>query len=272
MFARRTLILGALTSIPAALWARVSGLTLINIGGETMNAVVHRAESRGAADHGWLKSHHSFSFASYYNTERMGFGLLRVLNDDQVAPKKGFGTHPHQNMEIVSIPLSGALQHKDSEGNEGIIKHGEVQLMSAGTGVYHSEYNASQEEDVRFLQIWVLPEKENIAPRYDQKLFDVSKRQNRWQTVVSPIGSDEDAVAINQQAWFSMTDLDQGQEISYSQKGSGTGVYLFLLEGELKVGQEVLTRRDAIGLADASSVKIKAEKASQVLAIEVPLA
>ena len=271
MFARRTFILSSMASLPSLFWTRASGQILSKVGGKNMKTVIHRASSRGRADHGWLKSHHSFSFASYHNPKRMGFGLLRVLNDDQVATSQGFGTHPHQNMEIVSIPLSGALQHKDSEGNEGIIKHGEVQLMSAGTGVFHSEYNASKQEDVKFLQIWVFPEKQNITPRYDQKQFDVAKRKNQWQTVVSPMDKSQEGVKINQQAWFSMTDLDQNKEIEYSSKNPNTGIYLFLLEGELKVANEQLTSRDAIGLEDVSSIRIKAEKASQVLAIEVPL-
>lgn len=236
-----------------------------------MKTVLHRADTRGVADHGWLKSMHSFSFGQYYNPERMGFGLLRVINDDQVAPSQGFGTHPHQDMEIISIPLSGALKHKDSEGNEAVIKHGEVQLMSAGTGVFHSEYNASESEDVKFLQIWVMPEKLGISPRYDQKAFDMSERKNNWQTVVSPMDKNDTGVKINQQTWFSLVDLDEGNEIEYHNRTANNGVYFFLLEGELSLTGETLKKRDAIGITDVSQVSLKAQKSSQILAIEVPV-
>jgi len=236
-----------------------------------MKTVLHRADSRGFADHGWLKSKHSFSFASYHNPVRMGFGKLRVINDDSVAPGQGFGTHPHQNMEIVSIPLSGSLKHKDSEGNEAIIKHGEVQLMSAGTGVYHSEYNAKDDEDVNFLQIWVLPEKLGIKPRYDQKVFDVNERRDKWQTIVAPMGKDSASVEINQQAWFKLVDLSPNKEIEYQTKKPNNGVYFFLLDGELEMAGETLGRRDALGISESSNFKLKAIKESQVLAIEVPM-
>lgn len=237
-----------------------------------MKTILHKADSRGIADHGWLKSKHSFSFASYYNPERMGFGLLRVINDDQVAPSKGFGTHPHQDMEIISIPLSGALKHKDSEGNEGIIQQGEVQLMSAGTGVFHSEYNASETDDVKFLQIWVMPEKLKIAPRYDQKKFALEERVNQWQTVVSPMDKEGEAVKINQQAWFSITDLEKGKELEYKVKDSKNGVYFLILDGEAKVADQNLETKDGLGVIDADSVLLSANHNSKVLAIEVPMA
>lgn len=236
-----------------------------------MQTVIHRADERGAANHGWLKSKHSFSFASWYNPERMGFGQLRVINDDQVAPAQGFGTHPHQNMEIISIPLSGSLKHKDSEGNEVIIKHGEVQLMSAGTGVAHSEYNASDTEDVNFLQIWVLPEKMNIKPRYDQKQFEKSERQNKWQTVVSPMDKEGTGVKINQQAWFSLVDLDKAKDITYKPHNKKNGVYFFLLEGELSAAGENLNKRDALGVINASEISLTAKSDAKVLAMEVPM-
>jgi redox-sensitive bicupin YhaK (pirin superfamily) len=241
--------------------------------GETkMETVLHTSDSRGAADHGWLKSKHSFSFASYYNPSRMGFGVLRVINDDQIAPSSGFGTHPHQNMEIISIPISGALKHKDSEGNEAVISHGEVQLMSAGTGVYHSEYNASDTEDANFLQIWVMPEKENITPRYDQKKFDVAARKNKWQTVVSPLDKNDEGVKINQQAWFNLADLDSSQGLLYKMNNEKNGVYFFLLEGELEVGEQTLNARDAIGVIGQTKINIKAKSNAKILAMEVPLA
>ncbi|MGB0452910.1 MAG: pirin family protein [Bacteriovoracaceae bacterium] len=236
-----------------------------------MKKSLHRANTRGIADHGWLKSKHSFSFASYHNPERMGFGLLKVLNDDQVSASQGFGTHPHQDMEIVSIPLKGALKHKDSEGNQAVIRHGEVQLMSAGTGVFHSEYNNSEVEPVEFLQIWVMPEKLEIAPRYDQKSFDTEGRTNQWQTIVSPMDNSETGVKINQQAWFSLLDLKQNNKVNYQLRKPTNGVYFVLLEGELSVADERLNSRDALGLEDISSVPLTAHSDSQILAIEVPM-
>lgn len=174
-------------------------------------------------------------------------------------------------MEIISIPISGSLKHKDSEGNEAVIKDGEIQLMSAGSGVYHSEYNASEKEDANFLQIWVFPEKKGITPRYDQKKFDVSERQNKWQTVVSPMDKNDTGVKINQQSWFSLVNLEQGKEIDYQIKNSNNGVYFFLLEGELSLANETLNDRDALGIVDAKSVTLKANKNVKVLAIEVPI-
>lgn len=236
-----------------------------------MKTTIHKADSRGNADHGWLKSKHTFSFASYYDPNRMGFGLLRVLNDDIVAPSQGFATHPHQNMEIVSIPISGALKHKDSEGNETVIKHGEVQLMSAGTGVLHSEYNDSNKDPVNFLQIWVLPEKKDIAPRYDQREFPEEKRRNQFQVVVSPMDKGLDGIKINQQAYFSLADLDEGKQLSYTLNKDGYGVYFFIIEGIVEVNGERLDKRDAMGVSDVSSVQLLAHKYSKILAIEVPL-
>jgi len=177
---------------------------------------LHKADTRGIANHGWLNSHHTFSFASYFNPERMGFGTLRVINDDVVAPSMGFGTHPHQNMEIISLPLRGALKHKDTMGNSHVIKKGEVQAMSAGTGVSHSEYNNSKTEDVNFLQIWVMPKKLNIAPNYSQKEFSAEQRKNKFQLVVSPDGR-ENTVSINQDAFFSLSDLKEGKTIEYKE-------------------------------------------------------
>jgi hypothetical protein len=236
-----------------------------------MKLTVHKANTRGLADHGWLKSAHSFSFASYYNPERMGFGLLRVLNDDQVIANEGFGTHPHKDMEIVSIPLSGSLKHKDSEGNDTVIRHGEVQIMSAGKGVFHSEYNNSETEDVNFLQIWVMPEEKRIKPRYDQKKFDISERKNKFQTIVSPLGSDAEGVKINQQAYFSLVDLDEGEKLSYKNHNPENGIFVFLLEGKALVANTELERRDAAAIEDALSVELSANEEIQALIIEVPM-
>lgn len=240
--------------------------------GETkMKQLLHKASSRGAANYGWLKSAHSFSFAHYYNPERMGFGLLRVLNDDFVSPGRGFDTHPHRDMEIVSIPLAGSLHHKDSEGNEQMIKHGEVQLMSAGTGVLHSEYNGSDSEDVNFLQIWVMPEKRGIKPRYDQQFFPKEERQNKFQTVVSPIGSNESGVKINQQAYFSLLDLGNDKSVNYKSKLAGNGLYVFVLEGQVKVSDYELSKRDALAISDNNEIKLEASSDAQILLIDVPL-
>ncbi len=235
-----------------------------------MNAIVHKSESRGSADHGWLKARHTFSFANYHDPERMGFGALRVLNDDIVAPSMGFSTHPHQNMEIVTVPLVGALQHKDSVGNESVIRHGEVQLMSAGKGVRHSEFNASQQEPVNLLQIWVLPEKLNIDPRYEQKRFNAEGRANAWQLVVSPMDKSLEGVKINQDAYFSLGDLEAQRTLVYTPYQAQNLLYLFVIDGDVMVESQALKRRDAIGLSDFTSIEIKAQTNSQLLAIEIP--
>lgn len=237
-----------------------------------MKTILHKADTRGAANHGWLKSYHSFSFASWHNPERMGFGLLRVINDDQIAPGTGFGTHPHKDMEIISVPLSGALAHKDSEGNEAVITHGEVQLMSAGTGVFHSEYNHSENEDTKFLQIWVMPEKMSIKPRYDQKKFSPDDRKNKFQEIVSPMDKEGHGVKINQQAYFSLIDLDQNNEAEYKLKNPNHGVYVFLLDGKLNAADEALEKRDGLGVMETESFKLSAKESSRVLLMEVPLA
>lgn len=236
-----------------------------------METVLHKAHTRGMADHGWLQARHSFSFASYHDRERVHFGALRVWNDDIVAPGKGFGTHPHDNMEIVTVPLQGALAHKDSTGNSEVIHQGEVQIMSAGSGLTHSEFNASQTEPVNLFQIWVFPDKKNIQPRYEQKMFDEAGRQNQWQLLVSPTQEDQEAMWINQEAWFSRTDLSNGSNIDYTFKGGHHGAYLMVIEGEAEIGGETLSRRDAIGIADTQSFTIKANEDTQLLLVEVPL-
>lgn len=235
-----------------------------------MHKIIHRADSRGVADHGWLYSRHTFSFASYYNPERMGFGKLRVINDDIVRGDGGFGTHPHDNMEIVSVPLSGALRHRDSMGNTHVIRAGEVQIMSAGSGLTHSEYNDSASEPVNFLQIWVLPAERDITPRYGQRAFEPAARRNRLQTVVAPEGADA-AVPINQQAWFSLGDFDAGHTASYALKRPDNGLYLFVIDGQVEVAGETLGTRDAIGITDAGHLAVSAQQACQLLLIDVPM-
>jgi hypothetical protein len=242
----------------------------INLEEPTMKKIIHRADSRGLADHGWLKSYHTFSFANYYNPERMRFGLLRVLNDDSVAGGEGFGKHPHDNMEIISIPLKGSLEHQDSMGNKSVIQPNEVQIMSAGTGVKHSEYNHSKTEEVKFLQIWVFPKENNIAPRYEQKVFSEQERKNQLKLVVSP-GREDGALWINQDAYFSLGDLEQGVSINYKIKKEGNGVYLFVLEGTVDAAAESLNRRDGLGISESNSFDIKATSAAKILLMEVPM-
>jgi redox-sensitive bicupin YhaK (pirin superfamily) len=237
-----------------------------------MNTILHKANTRGKADHGWLKSHHSFSFANYHNPDRMGFGQLRVLNDDIVQPKMGFGTHPHQNMEIISIPLSGALSHKDSMDNKRAITVGEVQVMSAGTGLQHSEFNDSKTDEVNFLQLWIQPETQNVTPRYEQKKFDETKRHNNFQTVVSPQNNIiDDALGIHQQAYISLGNFDEGKAINFKLQDASHGIYLFLLEGEISVGNETLETRDAIGIWDIETLQISTNTTSKILVVEVPM-
>lgn len=234
-----------------------------------MKKTIHRAESRGHADHGWLNAHHSFSFANYYNPERIRFGTLRVLNDDIVQPGEGFGTHPHDNMEIVTIPLRGELAHKDSTGNKEVIRPNEVQIMSAGSGLTHSEFNNSKTEEINLLQIWVFPKERNIKPRYDQKVFNPEERINKIKTVVSP--SDKDALWINQNAYFSITSIEKEKAVNYEIKSKGNGLYVFLIEGKIEIAGETLGKRDAIGLEDLKDIEIKAAEKSEVLLIEVPM-
>ena len=211
-----------------------------------MKTILHKSESRGHANHGWLDTYHSFSFANYYNPERVRFGALRVLNDDIVAAGEGFGTHPHDNMEIISIPIRGDLEHKDSMGNQGVINTGELQAMSAGTGIFHSEFNKNKDKDINFLQIWVLPNKKNVKPRYEQiSLVDIEKSDEFYQ-VLSPNPNDQ-GVWIQQNAWFHMGDLSEGWEGSYELKDKHNGVYFFVIEGSLTVAGQKLNKRDGRG-------------------------
>jgi redox-sensitive bicupin YhaK (pirin superfamily) len=235
-----------------------------------MKTIIHPAAERGIADHGWLKARHSFSFSSYYHPEKIQFGALRVLNDDTIAPGMGFGKHPHDNTEIITIPLSGGVKHGDSMGNEGIIKPGEVQIMSAGTGVIHSEHNASSSETLNLFQIWIMPELRNIAPRYDQKQFEVSDRLNKFQTLVSPEKSGS-TLWINQQAWLSLGKFDKASSVNYNLHIPNNGVYVIVVSGELEVAGQLLGERDAIGVSDVSVIKLKFLKETEVLMIEIPM-
>ena len=238
----------------------------------TMNSIIHRAETRGHANHGWLDTHHTFSFANYYNPERMHFGVLRVLNDDRVAAGMGFGTHPHDNMEIISIPLEGDLEHKDSMGNVSVIKNGDIQVMSAGTGITHSEYNRNKNSEVRFLQIWVFPNKKNVTPRYDQITLKDLDRHNKFQQILSPYPEDE-GVWIHQNAWFNLADLEKGKSIEYNMKDPRNGLYTFLLNGKIKINDNELNKRDGIGLWSVDGVlKYEGLENSQILTMEVPMA
>ena len=232
--------------------------------------VLHKSNTRGHAQHGWLDSKHTFSFAGYYDPERMHFGVLRVLNDDTVAAGMGFGTHPHDNMEIISIPLEGDLEHRDSMGNVTVIRKGDIQVMSAGTGIQHSEYNKNKDKEVKFLQIWIFPNKKNVQPRYDQITLNEQDRHNRLQQILSP--DPEDAgVWIHQDAWFHLGKLDRGIEITYPLKKQGNGVYLFLLSGALQADQQQLALRDGIGIWDTSEIKLTATADCEVLLMEVPM-
>ena len=236
-----------------------------------MKTKLFLADSRGYADHGWLKSSHSFSFASYYNPNQMNFGALRVLNDDWVAPSMGFGSHGHRDMEIISIPLSGDLKHRDNMGNETIIRSGDIQVMSAGSGVEHSEMNASESEPVAFLQIWIFPKVKNVTPRYDQLTLKVEDSTNRWQQIVSPNKEDE-GVWIHQDAFMYLNHLDSQSSTTYTLKSAANGVYLFVIEGEVTVEGEPLRRRDAIGISEANKFTLSAQTNAKLLAIEVPMA
>ncbi|SEH71159.1 hypothetical protein SAMN02927937_00995 [Paenimyroides aquimaris] len=231
--------------------------------------IIHKADTRGYADHGWLKSYHTFSFAGYFNPERVHFGALRVLNDDYVAAGRGFGEHPHENMEIVSIPLEGKLSHRDSTGSAGVIQKGEIQFMSAGTGVTHSEMNDSQTEAVKFLQIWIIPNKINITPRYGQMEYQL--KDNELKTLIQPTAT-EGTLRLQQDAWFKMAKFNAGEEISVNIENPDTnGMYIFILNGSLEINGNQLTTRDAIGIWETDKVQIKINQNSEFLMIEVPM-
>jgi redox-sensitive bicupin YhaK (pirin superfamily) len=234
--------------------------------------IIHRADTRGYANHGWLESYHTFSFANYYNPERIHFGVLRVLNDDRIDAGIGFGTHPHENMEIISIPLEGDLQHKDSMGNTAIIRQGDIQVMSAGTGIQHSEFNPNNDQLTRFLQIWILPNKKNVTPRYDQLTLDPNKSKNQLQQILSP-NSDDEGVWIHQNAWFHLGNFDKQVTTDYQLNNPANGVYAFVLEGSFELNGEILQRRDGMGLSGPELISIKSlVDKSSLLLMEVSMA
>lgn len=237
-----------------------------------MQKVFHPAHERGTANFGWLKANYSFSFANYFNPKRVKFGRLRVLNDDTIAADKGFGEHPHKNMEIVTIPLKGALKHQDSMGNSTVINTGEVQVMSAGTGVKHSEFNPDKEQETNLLQIWVHPEKKHVEPRYGQEKFSAEELKNKLLNVVSPKDdNDGKALWIHQQAYFNLGELETGKKITYNLHKSGHGIYCFLISGEIEIANETLNPRDAIGIWDCDDITIDVKKTAKLLLIEVPM-
>ena len=237
---------------------------------KTMNTVIHKAETRGNANHGWLNSNHTFSFANYHNPERMNFGVLRVLNDDRVQAGMGFGTHPHDNMEIISIPLEGDLEHKDSIGNVAVIKEGDVQVLSAGTGITHSEYNKNKDKEVKFLQIWVFPKEKNVSPRYDQISIRDIEKENKFYQVLSPSKEDQ-GVWINQDAWFNLGKFSKGSRDQYKIQKPGNVVYVFVLEGDVEINGEQLSLRDGMGIWDAESINLMANSDARVLLMDVPM-
>ena len=236
----------------------------------TQNTVLHKANTRGHANHGWLEARHSFSFANYYNSDRMNFGVLQVLNDDRISPSRGFGTHPHDNMEIISIPLEGALRHKDNMGNGAIVRDGDVQVMSAGKGITHSEYNHHNDQDMKLLQIWLLPNRHNIAPRYDQISIKDIEVENELYQVLSP-NPDDQGVWIYQDAWFHLGRFSQKETLKYQVKKKGNGVYAFIIEGQAKIAGQQLDRRDGFGIWDVNNFEITAEPDSRILLMDVPM-
>jgi len=235
-----------------------------------MNTVLHRADSRGHANHGWLDTYHTFSFANYHNPERMHFGVLRVLNDDRVTGGRGFGTHPHNNMEIISIPLEGDLEHKDSMGNMAVIREGDVQVLSAGTGIYHSEYNMNQDSEVKFLQIWVFPNKKQVEPRYDQISVRDIEKENQFYQILSPY-KDDQGVWIHQNAWFSLGKFSKQTKVDYKLRFSNNGVYAFILEGKASIQGQELNKKDGFGLWDTDNISVSAEEDSKILLMEIPM-
>ncbi len=236
------------------------------------NTVIHKANTRGTADHGWLQANFSFSFANYHNPDRMHFGVLRVMNDDIIAAGMGFGTHPHDNMEIITIPLEGALEHKDSMGNGAIIQYGDIQCMSAGTGIQHSEFNPNQNKHANTLQIWMFPNKKNVTPRYDQLTLDKTKSVNTLQQILSPDPHDE-GVWVHQDAWFHQGVLDNNFAGKYTIKRKGNGVYIFVIKGDITINGHALNKRDGIGIWDTDSIEYISNTAdTEILLMDVPMA
>ena len=234
------------------------------------NTVLHKADTRGNANHGWLNAYHSFSFGSWYNPDKIQFGTLRVLNDDTVAGGMGFGTHPHDNMEIITIPLEGHLAHKDSMGNTEVIRNGDIQVMSAGTGVQHSEFNPNEDKQTKLLQIWVFPNKRNVEPRYQQITLNPEDRNNKLQQILSP-NHDDDGVWIHQDAWFHLGKFEAGKTIIYHIKKEGNGLYFFNLKGEVAVNGQELSDRDALGITNFKTLEIKSNTNAEFLLLEIPM-
>ena len=235
-----------------------------------MKKVIHKSDTRGSADHGWLKTNHTFSFAGYYNPDRIHFGVLRVLNDDIIAGGTGFGTHPHDNMEIITIPISGALEHNDSMGNHGVINAGDVQVMSAGSGIEHSEYNANDEIDASILQIWLFTKTKDVEPRYQQISLDKTKMQNNLLQIVSP-NPDDEGTWIHQNAWFFMGQFEKEQELQYRLKKNGNGVYIFVVDGEIEIDNVKMSKRDGIGIWDTESLTLQIAENSKILLMDIPM-
>ena len=235
------------------------------------NTIFHAADTRGHADHGWLNAHHSFSFAGYHDPSRIHFGALRVLNDDIVAPGMGFGKHPHDNMEIITIVLDGALEHKDSMGHTQAIHPDEVQVMSAGTGVFHSEYNHNKDKAVNLLQTWLFPNKKNVQPRYDQRVFPAAERVNQWQAIVSPIDNDDPGMKIHQDAWIYRSTIEAGKSLEYNLHSADNGIYLFMIDGSATTEGHTLNKRDAIGISETGKITIDATADTEVVLFEVPM-
>ena len=234
------------------------------------NTILHKANERGHADHGWLNAYHSFSFANWYNPDKVQFGVLRVLNDDTIAPGMGFGTHPHDNMEIITIPLEGDLAHKDSMGNAEIIKFGDVQVMSAGTGIRHSEFNPNEDKRTKLLQIWLFPNKRNVEPRYQQITLDVNNRQNKLQQILSP-NPDDEGVWIHQDAWFHMGKFEKGITETYTVKRNENGVYAFVISGSVTINRQALETRDALGITNTEKLEITATSDAEILLMDIPM-
>ncbi|MBK9717039.1 MAG: pirin family protein [Saprospiraceae bacterium] len=231
---------------------------------------LHKAETRGDANHGWLHSKHTFSFANYYDPNRMHFGVLRVLNDDTVSAGMGFGTHSHNNMEIISIPLEGDLEHKDSMGNTTVIRKGDIQIMSAGTGIQHSEYNKNKDAEVKFLQIWIIPNKKNVTPRYDQITLNPLDRKNQLQQIISP-NPDDAGIWIHQNAWFYLADFDTDFSLSYSIKSKENGLYIFILNGQIQINDLTLHSRDGLGIWDTDQIDINVTANTSFLLMDLPM-
>lgn len=237
-----------------------------------MTTQLYKSTERGKANFGWLDANFSFSFGNYFNPDRIQFGMLRVLNDDTIAPGAGFGTHPHENMEIITIPLEGGLQHRDSMDNEGVIHFGEVQVMSAGTGILHSEMNASKTEIAKTLQLWVFPEKDGVTPRYDQKSFDLTSKINTFVNVVSPRNkNDGNALWVHQQTFFNLGIFESGTTVNYKVNNAQNGVYLFLIEGEIEVDNQLINKRDAMGITNFENFDIVVKQQAKILLVEVPM-